>query len=86
LLIQEVAAQLLGELSFKTTFDEIKQNSIQGSFKKKNGYYVVTYEVVIEMHGLRIEYLMRYPPGSKGKVRAKGELKNIAAAFNLGAA
>jgi len=47
---------------------------------------VVTYEVVIEMHGLRMEYLMRYLPGSKGKVRAKGELKNIAAAFNLGAA
>ena len=84
--MKELAAQLLGELLFKTTFDEIKQNSTQGSFKKKNGYYVVTYEVVIQMHGLRMEYEMRYPPGSKGKVRAKGELENIAAAFNLGAA
>ncbi len=84
--MKELGARQLGELSFKTTFDDIKQNSTPGSFKWKNDYYVVCYEVVIQVHGLRMEYGMRYPPGPKGKLRAKGELKNIAAAFNLGAA
>ncbi|TVY29121.1 hypothetical protein LHYA1_G002489 [Lachnellula hyalina] len=83
---KNATAQQLGELSFKTTFDEIKQNATPGSFKKKNGYYLVTYDVIIQMHGLRMEYGMRFPSGPKGKLRAKGELQNIAAAFNLGAA
>ena len=54
LLIKEIVAQLLKELLFKIRFDKIKQNSIQGSFKKKNNYYMVIYKVVIKMHKLRI--------------------------------
>ena len=86
--MKKLAAQQVAELHFRTTFSEIKQNSTPTSFvfKKEYGYYMIFYEVVIQIHGLRMEYGMRYPPGPKGKLREKGELENIAAAFNLGAA
>lgn len=77
-------AHKLGELVFKTTFDDIKKHSTASSFKRKKGYFLIKYEVVIRMAGLRMEYEMRYPPN--GKLRAGGTLENIAAAFDLGVA
>lgn len=79
-------AQKLGdcELVFRTTFQEIQEHSTPNSFMKKEGYFIIKYEVVIRMDGLRMEFEMRYPPD--GTLHTKGNLENIAAAFDLGVA